>query len=270
MDMLSPSEIVCTALSIDPVGSMSAGKDMVCGMCGGSILKNDPVTELKFPTSFTLHGELHDSSLSHRCGHCSAIYETGPFLLDLATGIYNRAGFHAVAKKVNRGWAFVDPPEPPFVFSIQVNRNQHTLWRTPVCYSRDLITFRLGENVYHVRRKAILAARNLSLRLNQLHLENLPEKEKKKAATNTRLQSPFGFSDLKASILKIGGLLRWVNELLEKELVLEAELAPLYALNHAEAWALDFVLSDVEAPAIVSSFNQYNELKSKKSGDANE
>jgi CRISPR type IV-associated protein Csf1 len=267
MDMLSPSKLVCEALSIAPVGSMSARVDTQCGMCGGSILKNEPVTELKFPTSFTLHGELYDSSLSHRCGHCSAIYETGPFLLDLATGIYNRDGFHAVAKKVNRGWAFIDPPEPPFVFSIQVNRNQHMLWRTPVCYSRDLISFRLGEKVFHARRQAIVEARDISIKLKEIYIDSLPEKEKKSGA---KVQSPLGFSDLKASKIKSGGLLRWANELIEKGLAAEEDYAPLYALNHAEAWALDFVLSEIEAPEAINSFEKYNDLKSKKSGDSNE
>lgn len=261
MDFISPSRLVCEALSLGPVGSEEAPEDSRCGMCGGEIPKGEPVTPLKFPSSFTLYGELFDQNAPFRCGHCSQIYETGPFLLDLGTGIYSKDGFIPVAKKANRGWAFTCPPEPPFAFAIQVNRNQHTLWRTPVCYSQDLVTFRLGETICNVRRPALLAAAEASRKIQSIWFDQQSESRKK---ADKKLPSPLGFSELKGAALKIGEMQGWVMKMIENNLITENDIEPLTQLNNAEAWALDFMLSDIEAPTLITSFTEYLDRKSQK------
>ena len=258
MDILSPSNIVCQALNIDPDGATHSKIESRCGMCGGDIVKGDPVSPLRFPSSFTMYRQLFDNSAPYRCGYCQVLYEGKPFLLDLATGIYCAEGYFPIAKKVNRGWAFTDPPAVPFVMSIQVNRSQHMLWRSPVCYSRELMTFQRGEERLTVRRSALAVAAATGKRIQSTWLNQQPESRK---TADKKLPPPLGFSDLKGAAREIGEIQRWVHKLHDDCLIPDDDIAPLRHLNLAEAWALDSMLGEIEKPEPITSLDQYQSSK---------
>lgn len=146
-------------------------------------------------------------------------------------------------RKEHRAWAFLTPPEPPFVIAIQTAKQQHVVWRAPVSLSRDLILVRVGEQIVRLRRPSLIVAREAVVRLHDARKAADGGKQKKATAPAAAesLESPF-VTDWKFQS-SVGGVLKnWAATLIAAGAVSASDKAALSLLNAGEIWALQAVL----------------------------
>ena len=223
-------------------------------MCGAEIEKDDWYMPMKFAASFGLYNALYDASIPNRCGHCSAILENSNFLFELGTGVYSAEGFVPFQRKVHRAWGLNNLPGSPYIVTIQVNRSQHTVWRAPVNYSKDLVSIRLGEEVATLRMPILALAAEQSRKAQHLWLSLQPENRQKSTA---KLPPPLGFSPLDGSGIGIGEMQRWLIKLIDEGHIEEKDVAALGQLTNSESWALDFMLAEEEEPPMTTQLDDH-------------
>lgn len=237
----SPSHLAIAALGLAPEGTMACPENSSCAVCGSLIHEGDLVDGLALPDSFTSRAALAHPEGSYRCGACTAVMTRPEFQMSFSTAIFNRDGYYSIARKENRSWAFLTPPEPPFAICIQNAQQQHVVWRAPVSLSKDILMVRVGEQVIRLRRPALVAARSVALMLNEQLAQSDVKRKPGRPESAEFIRSPFT-ADWKLQTVGGGRPASWVSDLVEKGQVQPADLAPLECLNGGEVWALNAVL----------------------------
>lgn len=245
--ILSPSLIAIRALGLEPSGTMicEAEAGERCAVCGDTLRKGEPIDTLDLPPSFTNHSSLAIPGGHYRCGACTTVMTNGAnFQMGLSTCIASASeGYFPIMKKEHRAWAFLTPPEPPFIITIQNAQQQHTVWRAPVSTSRDILMVRLGEQVLRLRRQKLVAAREAAIRLDaaiNAAREDKPGRGRP-ARSPESIESPF-FSDWKGQDAQGGQLKKAAADQIASGAISDSDIAALTTLNSGEIWALTAVL----------------------------
>src|SRR5208337_295270 len=67
-------------------------------------------------------------------------------------------GLFPLAKDENRTWFFLTPPSPPWAAFFVTSKMAHVVWRTPLTLDNKLMTFRLDDQILHIRHDRLLQA----------------------------------------------------------------------------------------------------------------
>lgn len=240
MSQITASQLTVRAAGIKPLGDRLAGPEHTgyrCAVCGAQIEAGEPFESLSLPRTFTNHASLAIPKGDWRCGACSAIMGNSEFQMGASTILVCSEGIFPIVRKEHRAWAFLTPPEPPFVIAIQNAKQQHVIWRAPVTLSKDLITLRLGEQIFRLRRQKLLECVEVAKRLDAVRrTAGRPMKDV--------IESPF-VNDWKFQSANGGQLKGWVWKLKEGQEIDQTDFAALTELNGGEAWALTAFLSTV-------------------------
>lgn len=245
--IISPSLIAIRALKLEPVGTMTCDAEAGerCAVCGDTLRKGDPIDFLDLPPSFTNHSSLAIPGGEYRCGACTTVMtNSANFQMGLSTCIASASdGYFPIMKKEHRAWAFLTPPEPPFIIAIQNAQQQHTIWRAPVSISRDILMVRLGEQVLRLRRQKLIAAREAAMRLDAAINAAASSKtgRGRPAKSPESIESPF-YSDWKGQDARGGQFKRAAAAQIEAGAISDADINALTTLNSGEVWALTAVL----------------------------
>lgn len=242
MKILSPSSIAIQAAGLPLVGSEVVTADHIgerCGVCGATFeVLGEPMDALVLPASFTNHPSLAIPGSKWRCGACTAVMTNPTFQMGASTVLICSEGIYPIVRKEHRAWAFLTPPEPPFVIAIQNAKQQHVVWRSPVTLSQDLFLVRVGEQVMRIRRPLLLRA------CEEARL--LSERNKSKGRpVKDAIENPF-VNDWKLQSAQGGRMKSWLQKMLEEGTVTPMDISTLLELNGAEAWAMTAAL--FEAP----------------------
>ena len=238
MSLITASRLTIQAAGIKAVGGISAGPEHAghrCAVCGADLVEGEPIDELDLPRTFTNHAALAIPNGNWRCGACNAIMGNSDFQMGASTILVCGEGVFPIVRKEHRAWAFLTPPEPPFVIAIQNAKQQHVIWRSPVSLSKDLIMVRLGEQVFRLRRQKLLNCVEIARRIDAARVT--PGRPVKDA-----IENPF-VNDWKFQSAEGGRLKSWVWKLQEEQKIAHDDFLELTSLNGGEAWALTAFLS---------------------------
>lgn len=147
-------------------GMVKTREGAACAACGHRFLPGERGHEnltqgsTTFNDAYSMCGKAADPI----CSACAAIWNRR-FLLDLSKCIVTTEGVWAIASNDDRAWFLRNPPKPPFVMVCGLAKQQHLYWRTPVCWSTELITLRVGTHVGTVRRQLVLDALPLGVQV---------------------------------------------------------------------------------------------------------
>lgn len=254
--LISPSRLALEAAGAPLEGTEKCTAEQAksaCAVCGGPLHEGELIDTLDLPESFTNHNALADPHGKLVCGACSAVMSRHGFQLEGGTVLVSAEGIFPIGKKVNRAWAFLTPPKPPFAIAIQNSKSQHTLWRAPVSLSADLIFLRLGEQVLSVRMPLLRAAREETMKLLEIR-DAADAANKKKRVAREDPETPF-VTDWKGKGSDNGVLKPWVRRLLGDGQVTRSQISSLLTLTPAECWVLTAILcaNPVRPDCIASS-----------------
>lgn len=239
------SELACIALGVTPDPNLGAPVEHegCCGICGKPIREGENAEPLEFKKTFVDHYMCANPAGEYICVYCTEIMDRSIFQQKLSTGVFTRDGMYPAAKKIHRAHFLLNPPPPPFSFSIQNGKSQHVVWKAPVNLSREVFVVQLGDLSLTVRHAKLTAAVALVHRLRDTYcqwVEAIAEQKGNKPKTIDRnTLRALGYTDMKGQLVRTFTLGRWVTDMLEQEQITEEVLSPLYALNWAESWLLD-------------------------------
>lgn len=239
MSLLSPSQLVLAATGLPPEGSDTCDErhtGLGCAVCGVGLVTGEAVDALALPPSFTNHSSLAHPGQSWRCGACTAVMTRSVFQMGASSVLVSREGIFPIARKEHRSWAFLTPPEPPFIVAVQNAQQQHVIWRSPVTLSKDLILVRVGEQIVKIRRPLLLQA------CEEAKLIQSVKKEKGRPIKDG-IDNPL-VGDWKLQSSSGGQLKNFVYKLLNEQIVTSSQIPALLSLNAGEAWALGAALYD--------------------------
>ncbi|PIV35212.1 MAG: hypothetical protein COS34_03435 [Lysobacterales bacterium CG02_land_8_20_14_3_00_62_12] len=153
----SPSALAATALGLTPKG-IAWGDDqgeLVCALERRRLQYGELVVPFRPSPSF-----MDDTEIA-RTGIVSAsanLFLAKDVMMVAQRAVFCAEGAFSLATDAARTWFFLTPPRPPFVAVIADSMLQHLVWRTPICCSQDLITFRHGAKLHSVRRRRLIDA----------------------------------------------------------------------------------------------------------------
>jgi|TARA_Y100001970_G_scaffold224984_2_gene277555 CRISPR type IV-associated protein Csf1 len=253
-DLIYPSELVIKGAGL--ADSLPQGVEAEttghCGICGKPHDEGDMVDFLMLTKSFTVENAIFDPHAPYRCLHCAAIMDEKEFIFRWGSAVVTADGLYPCLKRVHRGYWFLNPPEPPFTFYLQVSKSQHVAWRSPVNYSKDVVFFRLGEDVHKIRTQKIQDGLEATISLIEAH----KALHAKKAIKRKPMRTALSFCDMKGQRVGQSELYQWVNEVVELMPEMQAHVKQLLSLTSSEAYALDFVLTEnLELPEPVRTAN---------------
>lgn len=241
-DMIYPSELVVQGagfLNRLPNG-VEAEHDGRCGICAKPYEAGDMVDFMVIPKTFTVESAIYDPHAPYRCQHCAAIMDEKEFIFRWGNAVVTSDGLYPCLKRIHRGYWFMHPPEPPFAFYLQVSKSQHVAWRSPVNYSKEVVYFRLGEDILKIRTQKIREGHDASIALIDEHKRQHQLKNIKHKPMRTALS----FADMKSQRVNQSELNIWVYQLLEIVPEMAAHVNVLHTLTSSEAYALDFVMTE--------------------------
>lgn len=239
MSQITASRLTIQAAGIKPTGSFLAGHEHIgqrCAVCGADLIPGEPIDQLNLPRTFTNHSALAIPKGDWRCGACNAIMTNAEFQMGASTILVCREGVFPIIRKEHRAWAFLTPPEPPFVIAIQNAKQQHVIWRAPVSLSKGLIMVRLGEQIFRLRQQKLLNCVEIAKRIDEARIT--PGRPVKDA-----IENPF-VNDWKFQSTEGGKLKNWVWRLRSEQKIADEDFLELTSLNGGEAWALTAFLSE--------------------------
>lgn len=242
MNMIYPSDLVIQGAGFfqNLPDGIEAEHDGRCGMCSKPYAVGELVDYMVIPKTFTVENAIYDPYAPYRCLACAAIMDEKEFLFRWGNAVVTKDGLYPCLKRIHRGYWFTNPPEPPFAFYMQVTKSQHVAWRAPVNYSKEVIFFRLGENVLKIRTHKVIEGRDATNALIEEHQHQFQLKKMKRKPMRTAL----AYSDMKGQRVGQSELYPWVDELVKIVPDMGSHVAVLLSLSDSEAYALDFVLTE--------------------------
>ncbi|WP_347364487.1 type IV CRISPR-associated protein Csf1 [Vibrio vulnificus] len=245
---LTVSQMIAKYHPINMVSSTHADHDSHCGICGGAIKAGDACDDMVLTKTFTNQNDLADMSAPYRCVGCASVMADGRFQMQLSSVVITPQAIYPFAKKVDRGFFLINPPEPPFAMVIGVSKQQHVIWRSPINLNNRRFQIQLGDDRVAIRHSFLMEAVSA---VKSIHACDIAATigNKTKIKENA---SPFTFSDMKSAC---SGQNEWVTwaKLLRENGIHKEEFNALDELTSDEAWALDFCLSDeIKKPEPIS------------------
>lgn len=152
------SQLFRRAAGVEPQGS-PAPKECTCVMCAAKLKAGDPVNPIEkdtFGESFNNKLDIHEAG-DVLCGDCTALWQRD-FLMKYSKTYATRDGVYKLASNEDIQAFILTPPEPPFVAVYNTRQQQHMIWRTPLCLSKEVLIVRLDDEILHIRRALVLEA----------------------------------------------------------------------------------------------------------------
>jgi CRISPR type IV-associated protein Csf1 len=231
---LSPSRLTAKAAGLKPMGSRKAEEECRCAMCGTKILAGEMIDDFAPGDGFTDHPALNYPLSPVICGDCKAVWRK-EFMQKYSKSIISEEGVFPSAKMENQAHWLLNPPNPPFIFILSDQQQQHLIWRAPVNLSRDVYQIRFGGTVMTVRRDMLLKAFSAAKRLVETFNAGKSKAEQFKG------KHPFVRLDWNLEDLN-HGMLRQDFARLEDEQS-KQDIALLRRLTNGELWALCVLLA---------------------------
>jgi CRISPR type IV-associated protein Csf1 len=128
-------------------------------MCGARLDAGDPAVPVgqdTFGESFNNKLDVHEDG-DVLCGDCAALWQKD-FLMKYSKTFANESGVFKLASNADIQAFILTPPEPPFVAIYNTRQQQHMIWRTPVCLSKDALIVRLDDEILHIERARVISA----------------------------------------------------------------------------------------------------------------
>jgi len=174
MKALYPSQFMLNAAKMKPAGAVNAEHDTGCILCGMPILKGDLCTHHKDTpydgSSFVDRPSAANKFNEFICSCCLPLW-TKDFLQTYSKSLVTEDGVFKLAS--NEDWAslLISPPKKPFMAFISNAQQQHLIWRTPVNYSPERFTIRIGSNRMTIRHKLLMRAVQAQKQLLEMYRE---------------------------------------------------------------------------------------------------
>jgi len=154
----SSSQLFRRAAGIAPQGK-PATKQCTCAMCAAKLQPGDPANPLAndtFGESFNNKLDIHHAG-DVLCGDCAALWRP-EFLMKYSKTFATHDGVYKLASNEDIQAFILTPPAPPFVAIYNTRKQQHMIWRTPLCLSSDMLIVRLDDEILHIDRKRVIRA----------------------------------------------------------------------------------------------------------------
>lgn len=249
---LTVSQMIAKHHPIRLVSSTHAEHDSHCGVCGGTIAAGSACDDMVLTKSFTNQNDLADLASPYRCVGCASIMADNRFQMQLSSVVITPKAIYPFAKKIDRGFFLINPPEPPFAMVVGVSKQQHVVWRSPLNLNSRRFQIQLGDDRVAIRHSHLMEAVSAAKSIQACDISaaiTAITGRKTKIKENT---SPFTFSDMKSARSRQNEWAWWAL-LLRKEGKHDAEFKALDELTSDEAWALDFCLADdIKKPEPIS------------------
>jgi CRISPR type IV-associated protein Csf1 len=152
----SSSQLYAGAVGLKGVGTPLKSA-AVCAMCAAKLKAGDlalPVGD-HFGESFNNKLDMHHEG-DVLCGACKALWSKD-FLQNNSKSYADASGVYSLASNDNIAAFVLTPPTVPFVAIYNTRKQQHMIWRTPVCYSDDVMIVRHDDELLYIRRDLALA-----------------------------------------------------------------------------------------------------------------
>ena len=155
----STSAFVLAAAKIAPAVTQPAKQAGHCDLCCAPYRPGDGVVVWTAPEqSFTDYADLPESLTGNICSWCARAMDAS-VLRKFGAFLATRDSVVSIASDAARVWLLENTPQPPFVVAVGTTTSQHLVWRTPITYSRNLWTVRVGRQLVTVDRDLVLEAR---------------------------------------------------------------------------------------------------------------
>lgn len=141
----SPSRFVMSTAAGELMGDKTAAEDAICALCGGAILKGEPVK----PTSTlgeSFNNKMDAAVQSSRliCGACNYVSDR-VWMERLSKCLVTEQGIFKLASNAAQAHFILNPPKPPFLAYLSTGKMQHVIWRAALTHTTDRINLRLGD-----------------------------------------------------------------------------------------------------------------------------
>lgn len=152
-------------------------ENFTCNLCA---TKQD-AGGIKYKASSKFNNQADTQGTDVICPSCSTVTSGMNYILRLKNAVYSERGAIRIAKDLDLATFLLHPPKPPFLAVFGMTKQQHLVWRTPITFDEDLISFRLGDWLGLVdRKKVIECAKLYNDALSALNQHRANEKPKKK------------------------------------------------------------------------------------------
>jgi CRISPR type IV-associated protein Csf1 len=229
-----PSAFVRAAIGIPAESSQESPIKTNCMMCAAPIKKGDgctPACNTTFNKSFGNHPDIGARDSQYVCEDCLPLWNP-TYLQKYSKSLVTRDGMFKLSSNVEQASFLLSPPKnQPFMVFLANTKQQHLIWRTPINYSPERFTIRLGTQLLVIRHtyliRAVSAQRNL-LATYRLRVD------KKMAANSVFLM---GDRNMKS----LGFILDEKFAAMARDFDLTDELKAIDVLTVGERWALSII-----------------------------
>lgn len=235
---LYPSAFVRQATGVDPVSSMIAPFDTHCVLCAAPLPKGADCTHTDgttFEKSFGDQPYVGARDSAYVCADCLPLWNS-LFLQKYSKSLVTRDGLFKMASNIEQASFLLNPPkDQPFMAFISNTKQQHLIWRTPVNFSAERFTVRLGTQLIVIRHGLLMTAIAAQKTLLTAYREFEKETTKKKVTATT----VFILGDREMKTL--GFLINPRVVLAAEAKQVLGELPTIEALSVGERWALSII-----------------------------
>lgn len=149
----SPSQLYRRAAGIEQKGKIKTAAAK-CVMCCAKLppdARSEPVDHNTFNQSFNNKLDMPEKG-DVVCGDCLALWN-GDFMQKYSKSYANENGVFKLASSEDMCAFILTPPTVPLVAIYNTRKQQHMIWRTPVCMNQDVLIVRLDDELLCINRK---------------------------------------------------------------------------------------------------------------------
>lgn len=238
-EYLHPSEFACRAAGVAPVSSIQAPHPTSCILCGAPIAQGGNCTHANdtlYTKSFMDQPSAAARGSSHVCEHCVPLW-TPDYLQKYSKSLVTREGFFKLASNIDQASFLLNPPQnQPFMAFVSNAKQQHLIWRTPVNYSGDRYTIRLGTNLVVIRHAILMRAVDAQNRLLPAYIQHEFVTKKRKVSPSTVFLN--GDREFKCLGFVLNPIVVALGSTVEE---LKEDLLAIQVLSAGERWALSII-----------------------------
>lgn len=233
-----PSEFVCKAVGLAPIGAEVAPENCLCTTCGAPIKQGELRTERGYKidtNSFLDHPALAATDSNFICSWCMNML-TKDYMQKYSKSLVTESGLYGLASNVDQASFLLDPPTGPFMVFIGAAKQQHLVWRTPVNHSSERFVIRLGIHLLTIHHALLMRAVVAQQRLLQVRKTWMTANKKKPSVILTAFVG--GDRELKSTGFYMNDNI--VNAVADNPEYAE-DLRLVNSLSMGERWALSVI-----------------------------
>lgn len=235
---LYPSAFVRKAVGIEPVSSMTSPVDTHCVLCAAPLPKGSNCTHTDgttFEKSFGDQPYVGARDSAYVCSDCLPLWNP-LYLQKYSKSLVTPDGLFKMASNVEQASFLLNPPkDQPFMAFLSNTKQQHLIWRTPVNFSSERFTLRLGTQLITIRHGLLMQAVAAQKVLLAAYREFEKEATKKKITATTVFI--LGDREMKS----LGFLINPRVVLAAEAKQVTVELPIIETLSIGERWALSII-----------------------------